>query len=97
MRSIILCIEDDPFFQTLIEESLSRGRHFQLEFAANLAVAREKLKNQKYDAILLDLSLPDGDGLRFLIEKQRRDWELPSVQSVQARAVNLRPEFQLRI
>ncbi len=70
MRSIVLCIEDDPFFQTLIEESLSRGRHFQLEFAANLAVAREKLKNQKYDAILLDLSLPDGDGLRFLTEIQ---------------------------
>lgn len=70
MRSIVLCVEDDPFFQTLIEESLSRGRNFQLEFASNLATAREKIKNQKYDAILLDLSLPDGDGLRFLTELQ---------------------------
>lgn len=68
MKPIVLCIEDDPFFQTLIEESLSRGRHFELEFAANLANAREKLRNQNYDAIILDLSLPDGDGLRFLIE-----------------------------
>ena len=68
MKPIVLCIEDDPFFQTLIEESLSRGRHFELEFAASLASAREKLKNQNYDAIILDLSLPDGDGLRFLTE-----------------------------
>ncbi len=68
MKPIVLCIEDDPFFQTLIEESLARGRHFELEFASNLAQAREKLKNQNFDAILLDLSLPDGDGLRFLTE-----------------------------
>lgn len=70
MRSIVLCIEDDPFFQTLIEESLSRGRNFELEFASNLAAAREKLKSRNYDAILLDLNLPDGDGLRFLTEIQ---------------------------
>lgn len=68
MRSIVLCIEDDPFFQTLIEESLTRTRAFQLDFAPNLAIAREKLRKQNYDAIILDLTLPDGDGLRFLTE-----------------------------
>ncbi len=68
MKPIVLCIEDDPFFQTLIEETLSRGRHFELDFASDLASAREKLKQRNYDAILLDLSLPDGDGLRFLTE-----------------------------
>lgn len=68
MKSIVLCIEDDPFFQTLIEESLTRSRAFQLEFAPNLAVAREKIKTRNFDAIILDLSLPDGDGLRFLTE-----------------------------
>lgn len=68
MKSTLLCIEDDPFFQTLIEESLKRGRQFQIEFAANLASVREKLREMKFDAILLDLSLPDGDGLRFLTE-----------------------------
>lgn len=68
MKSVVLCIEDDPFFQTLIEESLKRGRLFQIEFATCLAIARDKLREQKFDAILLDLSLPDGDGLRFLTE-----------------------------
>jgi DNA-binding response OmpR family regulator len=68
MRSIVLCIEDDPFFQTLIEESLQRSRQFVLEFAPSLAIAREKLRKQNYDAIILDLTLPDGDGLRFLTE-----------------------------
>lgn len=68
MKLTVLCIEDDPFFQTLIDESLARGRQFQIEFAANLAQAREKLQGRNFDAIILDLSLPDGDGLRFLTE-----------------------------
>lgn len=68
MKSVVLCIEDDPFFQTLIEESLMRSRAFQIEFAGSLAAAREKLGKRNYDAIILDLSLPDGDGLRFLTE-----------------------------
>mgnify|MGYP000897030032 CR=1 FL=1 len=68
MKSSILCVEDDLFFQTLIEESLVRNHHFELEFAGSLAIAREKLRRKRYDAVLLDLTLPDGDGLRFLTE-----------------------------
>lgn len=68
MKSNILCIEDDLFFQTLIEESLVRHNQFELEFAGSLAVAREKLRQKRYNAVLLDLTLPDGDGLRFLTE-----------------------------
>ena len=36
------------------------------DFAGDLNVARSKLKSGQYDAALLDLSLPDGDGLSIL-------------------------------
>ncbi len=36
------------------------------DFAGDLNVARAKLKSGNYDAALLDLSLPDGDGLSIL-------------------------------
>lgn len=36
------------------------------DFAGDLNIARSKLKSGNYDAVLLDLSLPDGDGLSIL-------------------------------
>lgn len=36
------------------------------DFAGDLNIARAKLKSGHYDAALLDLSLPDGDGLSIL-------------------------------
>lgn len=36
------------------------------DFAGDLNIARNKLKSGRYDAALLDLSLPDGDGLSIL-------------------------------
>lgn len=36
------------------------------DFAGDLNIARAKLKSGRYDAVLLDLSLPDGDGLSIL-------------------------------
>ena len=36
------------------------------DFAGDLSIARTKLKSGRYDAVLLDLLLPDGDGLSIL-------------------------------
>ena len=36
------------------------------DVAGDLTTARSKLKSGRYDAILLDMSLPDGDGLSVL-------------------------------
>ena len=38
------------------------------DFAGDLNIARSKLKSGRYEAVLLDLSLPDGDGLSILRE-----------------------------
>lgn len=43
-----------------------RGRQFVLDRAETLAAARLRLSMAQWDAVLLDLQLPDGDGLTLL-------------------------------
>ena len=46
----------------MVGEYLGRAG-FELESAASLSAARERLAGGAYDALILDLMLPDGDGL----------------------------------
>lgn len=62
MRTKILSIEDDITIQALIEASLSE---YQLVKVANLQEAQKELEQNHFDALLLDIELPDGDGLKF--------------------------------
>ncbi len=56
-----------------------RRSGFEVDAAASLAAGRERLKLGHYDALLLDLMLPDGDGLEFTRElrAQARTRRLP--------------------
>ena len=63
----ILLIEDEPISRKLVTVCLSQ---YEVATAETLAEAREQLKKQKFDLILLDLQLPDGDGFSFLSELQ---------------------------
>lgn len=65
MRFRILSIDDDPTVQTLLKESLRE--HFVIS-AYNLKEALMELPKTSFDAIILDIELPDGDGLRFYTE-----------------------------
>lgn len=58
--SKILCVEDSPEYQLLVGQSL---KNYDVTYASTLKDATEQLATNKYDLILLDLSLPDGDGI----------------------------------
>ena len=61
----VLLIEDDPTDATLIQAALggTGNRLFRVEWVTRLADALERLGRDKFEVILLDLSLPDGPGL----------------------------------
>lgn len=61
----ILIIEDEPELAKDIATYLS-GENYLCEFASTFAQAIEKTGIYDYDCILLDLMLPDGDGLKIL-------------------------------
>jgi two-component system phosphate regulon response regulator OmpR len=62
MTSRLLLIDDDARLSEMVGDYL-RGAGFEVEVAASLAAGRERLAATGCDALLLDLMLPDGDGL----------------------------------
>ena len=65
MAKEILVVEDSPEIRILIESSLEDYRPF---FCATLKDATQAMSRQNFQLIILDIGLPDGDGLRFLAE-----------------------------
>ncbi|HET9823585.1 MAG TPA: response regulator transcription factor [Burkholderiaceae bacterium] len=60
----LLLIDDDVRLTAMVGDYL-RGAGFEVDVAGSLAAGRERLHGSAYDALLLDLMLPDGDGLDF--------------------------------
>lgn len=61
----ILLIEDHPALAEAVTDALRRAG-FAVDHANSAARAREMTKLAPYALILLDLGLPDGDGLKLL-------------------------------
>lgn len=63
----ILIIEDDKALAEGLARALGKEQH-TIETAVYLKAAQEKINAQKYDLIILDVNLPDGNGFDFLAE-----------------------------
>ena len=61
----ILIIEDEPSMRELIQRALLKER-FVVETAATFFDAEDKIELYDYDCVLLDIMLPDGNGLKLL-------------------------------
>lgn len=71
----ILFIEDDPVIGRGLLVNLEL-ESYQVTWVTDLESARRSL-NQKFSVIILDLGLPDGDGLSFLKDLRREDTQTP--------------------
>ncbi len=60
--SKLLLIDDDSRLTAMVGDYL-RGHGFDVDTAGSLAEGRTRLQLGTYDALVLDLMLPDGDGL----------------------------------
>lgn len=63
----ILIIEDDFSLRLAINDYLKMEGHI-CEVAQNLGLARNKTEDNRYDCIILDIGLPDGNGLDIIKE-----------------------------
>ena len=69
----ILIVEDEPSLREIMQRALAQERYV-VETATNYAEADAKLAAYTYDCILLDIMLPDGNGLQLLehLKQQRK-------------------------
>jgi two-component system, OmpR family, torCAD operon response regulator TorR len=63
----ILIVEDDPITQALLARYLG-GAGYEIAVSCDIVEAREALRAAPADVILLDINLPDGDGVSFARE-----------------------------
>jgi len=61
----ILIVDDEVSIHRLLEHHLRR-QNYEVFIAATLAEAGQLSRQHRFDLVLLDLCLPDGDGLDFL-------------------------------
>ena len=76
----VLLIEDDPDYALLmsfyVSEACGGAHKYELQTAPRLDKGLALLKNQEIDVVLLDLLLPDCEGVETLMRLRR---EAPSV------------------
>ena len=61
----LLLVEDEAALRSTLIDAL-RQSGYVVEVAADFAQAYDKIKVYRYDCVLLDLTLPDGNGLDLL-------------------------------
>ncbi|WP_222183834.1 response regulator [Geminicoccus harenae] len=71
----LLVVDDDPRLRQLLQRFLM-GEGYRVSVAQDLAEARHALETVMFDLIVLDVMLPDGDGVGFTAEL-RRHRDLP--------------------
>jgi two-component system OmpR family response regulator len=71
----ILVVDDERPLAEIVDYALRRGG-YAVVHAANLAAARAALRRERVDLLILDLGLPDGDGLD-LCRELRQGSRLP--------------------
>ena len=76
----VLLIEDDPAYARLLRVMLNRaGLKYDMAHVTCLLDGRNRLKQDPFDVILLDLMLPDTQGLETFRQAQAAALDVPII------------------
>lgn len=74
----ILFVEDEAALGLIVTDSL-QSRGYRVTHVKDVASAREALRQEAPDILVLDVMLPDGDGFSFAKEIRQRDTSTPII------------------
>ncbi|NPD66528.1 response regulator transcription factor [Lichenicola cladoniae] len=77
----ILIVDDDQALREALVEQLQLEGEFAVEQAESIAQATSLLNepSARYDALILDVTLPDGDGRDFCADQRRQGRRMPII------------------
>jgi len=78
IRPTVLVVEDEPALRQIVVDSLE-STGFAVAQAADAGDALARLEGFAYDGLVLDLRLPDGDGMDVLDAAMSRYPEIRSI------------------
>ena len=65
MRGRVLVVDDEPSILSTLKKALSL-EGYEVDVAGGVGLAQQRLAARGYDVLLLDVALPDGNGLELL-------------------------------
>ena len=68
----MLCVEDNPISSRFVEVAMASRPQIEVAYASTMAEAMAQVNAVDFDLILLDMQLPDGNGLDVLSWLHRR-------------------------
>ncbi|MBV5321748.1 MAG: response regulator [Sulfuricurvum sp.] len=71
----LLIIDDEQSIGTMLEKGLGRSGDFKTTYIDNPLTALSRFKKGEYDGVLLDIMMPQKDGLSVLEEIKAKDPE----------------------
>ena len=77
-RGQILVVDDEPSILSTLKKALSL-EGYTVDVAGGVALAEERLAKRSYDVLLLDVSLPDGNGVELLERLRKSGVETPVI------------------
>ncbi|KGF72213.1 hypothetical protein DO97_11225 [Neosynechococcus sphagnicola sy1] len=72
----ILLVEDDPATRTLLENTLI-AHHYNVEIAVDGQIALDLATQFDYDLVLLDIDMPELDGIRVCQRLRTQGYQIP--------------------
>ena len=77
----LLIVEDNPVDALSLKKALqqAKGANFAISHVETLAEAKESLENGDFHVLVLDLGLPDSQGLETVLKVQKSAPDLPIV------------------
>ncbi|MFO0568248.1 MAG: sigma-54 dependent transcriptional regulator [Polyangiaceae bacterium] len=77
-RGQILVVDDEPSILNTLKKALTL-EGYTVDVAGGIALAEERLSKRSYDVLLLDVSLPDGNGVELLERLRKGSVDTPVI------------------
>lgn len=77
MKGTISIVEDEPNLRTLLEDMLSA--HWEIRIFERLSELSASLEGFAPDVLLIDVKLPDGDGIEWLEQRSQDGLRTPTI------------------
>lgn len=95
-KPMVLVVDDNDMMRKLLSAELAQDATIAVEVAATGAEGLEKAVMPECSVIILDMMLPDTDGLTFIEQlKARRSEALPSIIAITGASETLVPDSMI--
>jgi CheY-like chemotaxis protein len=89
---MVLVVDDNESMRKLIVADLTQGTTLRVEQASTGAEALQKAVSSECAVVVLDMMLPDTDGLQFIERLRELRTDLPSIIAITGASQSLVPD-----